>query len=66
MGVLLDLVTRSIVTNTQCVVIRYSDLIIEFVHDLMMYFTSHPAIFGSIPADSVLLQATRSFRFAYD
>ena len=48
--------------------------IVKFGHDLMVYFTGHPGILSSIPVNRhvlylhfvLLLQATGSFRFAYD
>ena len=74
MGVLSNLVAGSTVTNIQYVMIGQSHLIIEFTHDLVVYFASHPGILGSIPVHrhvlylhfALLLQATGGFRFAYD
>ena len=74
MGVLSNLVAGCIVTNIQYVTIGQSHFVIEFTHDFMVYFTSHPGILGSIPVDRhvlylhfvLLLQATGGFRFAYD
>ena len=74
MVVLSNLVAGSIVTNIQYVTIGQSHFIIEFTHDLVVYFTSHPGILGSIPVHRhvlylhfvLLLQAMGGFRFAYD
>ena len=44
MGILSNLVAGSIVTNIQYVTIGKSHFIVEFGHDLMVYFTSHPGI----------------------
>ena len=74
MGILSDLVAGSIVTNIQYVMIWESHFVVEFGHDLMVYFTSHPGILSSIPINChvlylhfvLLLQATGSFRFAHN
>ena len=74
MGVLSNLVAGGIVTNIQYVTIGQSHFVIEFTHNFVVYFTSHPGILGSIPVHRhvpylhfvLLLQATGGFRFAYD
>ena len=73
MGVLQNLVAGSIVTNIKYVMIGQSHFIIEFTHDLFVYFASHPSILGSIPVHRhvlylhfvLLLQATGGFRFGF-
>ena len=74
MEVISNLVARSIVTNIQYVMIGQSHFVIEFTHDFMVYFTSHPGILGSIPVHRHVLHllfctsfaGNRGFRFAYD